>query len=1423
MSSPGNTPVASKLVFVLEEDNSLEMTGLPQGSVMPYLSSLINSHGSLLGNYYANVHPSVPNYHWILTGSNASVKGNSCIETLTTNNLFRQMIANNIQFRFYFEGLAEYKAQGHTARDFVNCDDLPALNLAHLNWGFGTEYSDVRSQSDAEINAQFVDISQLAIDVANRNLPRMSFVIPNLEEDTHDNYDIPRADTWLSRNLPAVLSTSDFQPGGTGVLMVGWDESIQGSQKYRVDDKCSSQGGSGCGGHLPLVFYGPQVKKNFVSQTYYQHQSVLRTMMLLLGLKSGFPNAAESALEISDVFSADVFSPPALSLSVSKNIVAPNETFTATWYNPGTTYKQDWITIVPAGTKWISPYPWFYTNGLSSGTNRLTAPLAAGKYDIVYYQNNGYTELFRKNMIEVKKSCPPPPPCGAAPPEGCNYVLETDSNGCQICGKLVCNNPTPGITLESSKNSVAPNETFTVTWYNSGTTYKQDWITIVPTGTKWVSPYPWFYTEGLSSGTNRLTAPLGAGKYDIVYYQNNGFTELARSKNLIEVQKPECSNDKDCHPINCIQAPCPQPSCVDGKCIPTPSKCGNGICEPGEDDDISKLVFELDSSSTLTNSLVSYWKLDETSGNRKDIVGNNHLVPFNGVTYDTSGVKGYTAKFTATSIRANEQYLGVADNIIVSPGDTDFTFAGWVRLDSTDKSMAIIAKGDTGATREYVLLYDKGFLATSDRFVWSVYDGSGTTKPIVADNFGSPSAGNWYFIVAWHDSVNNQIGIQVNNGKPNVVSYSSGVTDKDSMFTIGAFRDVDDLEINGKIDEVGLWKRILTVQERSDLFGAGWGNTLVLKSVIPTCPQDCSKEFDLSDYPNMFTKGNSFNGVLVVGDYAGSNDVLAVSDIIGGLKPIDPGPFKLASEVNGIEQNIISVGGSCANAITSQIEGYPVDCAQGLKPGLGKINLYSYNGFAHLVVKGFYDSDTLAVARVLANYKDYKLSGVEYTVESPVQQCTDSDGGKDYYVKGQTTECDYSILDTVQGGGTGGCPFAEDSCLTESIQSILRENDPVAKRPATKNTLQEFYCERNKLQSVYYECPNGCKDGACAQSAGITIDKVETDNKFYGLNEKVSISASATSSAGFPEAIIAEVQDPNYQGTKVTMTASVCSVATTNSNIPVTCSYQGIFSNTAYEGYYNVNVGTGNFNGNAYTSFSVLDREKTGKYLILNDIGLYKLENAVHSPDNSLGIDTYVAYYSTEQLSNQAGVYVFGSREVMFEFLNKALEQVNYYTQTIDGNLVYVVMDGSTPVFAWTRENLLIVSVPGRVYTVQYDNTASTSVASKNSESSSKKTISSPGIFGNVVVSQPPTTTKPINQIDEVVLAYLKKHPSDLDKAPPVKKITKKDVINWIDKNCADSTNPPVPMQTTSSGQSSGAVTGNVISKVFVNKEYWKD
>ena len=82
------------------------------------------------------------------------------------------------------------------------------------------------------------------------------------------------------------------------------------------------------------------------------------------------------------------------------------------------------------------------------------------------------------------------------------------------------------------------------------------------------------------------------------------------------------------------------------------------------------------------------------------------------------------------------------------------------------------------------------------------------------------SSNTWYYVVAWHDSVGNQVGISVNDSVPDTAAFTFGSFDDVGTFAIGK-ESVN--YFGGTIDEVGFWKRTLTSGERTQLYNAGAG------------------------------------------------------------------------------------------------------------------------------------------------------------------------------------------------------------------------------------------------------------------------------------------------------------------------------------------------------------------------------------------------------------------------------------------------------------------------------------------------------------------------------------------------------------------------------------------------------------------------
>ena len=100
------------------------------------------------------------------------------------------------------------------------------------------------------------------------------------------------------------------------------------------------------------------------------------------------------------------------------------------------------------------------------------------------------------------------------------------------------------------------------------------------------------------------------------------------------------------------------------------------------------------------------------------------------------------------------------------------------------------------------------------------------------------------------------------------------------------------------------------------------------------------------------------------------------------IQRIDVGAVKLASQVAGQEkkQNMILVGGPCANEAARVIMGNPADCAAGFEPGKAIVQLFENDGNVAMVVAGYAAADTRAATTVVANYGDYKLKGTKMEV-----------------------------------------------------------------------------------------------------------------------------------------------------------------------------------------------------------------------------------------------------------------------------------------------------------------------------------------------------------------------------------------------------------------------------------------------------------
>jgi hypothetical protein len=259
-------------VFVVVEENQSYANVVASPS-MPYFNSLANRYG-LATNYFANGHPSIPNYFELTTGQTLTI-----IDALTPDlfavsddNAVRELIASGKTWKSYAENLP---AVGYTGGDSGN------YAVRHNPLAYMTDV-----QNDPAQSKNLVPFSQFAGDLATGNLPDYSFIVPNLCNDAHD-CPLTTADNWLKSNLETLIQSPAFQKDG--LLIVVFDEA----------DTLDFTAG---GGHVAAVIVSPLAKRGYKSIAFYQHQSTLRLTLEGLGVTK-LPGDAATAPAMWEFFS----------------------------------------------------------------------------------------------------------------------------------------------------------------------------------------------------------------------------------------------------------------------------------------------------------------------------------------------------------------------------------------------------------------------------------------------------------------------------------------------------------------------------------------------------------------------------------------------------------------------------------------------------------------------------------------------------------------------------------------------------------------------------------------------------------------------------------------------------------------------------------------------------------------------------------------------------------------------------------------------------------------------------------------------------------------------------------------------------------------------------------------------------------------
>jgi hypothetical protein len=277
-------PSFSHVFIVMEENHSYsEVVGNP---LMPYLNILINNYG-LATQYFANQHHSLPNYLWITSGSNDGVSIDTCTPVIGSDNVVEELKKTGVSWKAYQQSLPY--------AGYLGCGS-GYYHKRHNPFAYYKIVVDSTLQ-----RKKIVPFTRFAADLANNSFARYNFITPDICFDMHSDPAcsngctstsssacLTQADKFLQTEIGPLLNTDMFQPGGHGLLIITFDESVG-------TDKTNG------GGHVAWVAVSPLAKPGYRSTNYYQHQSTLRLMLEGLGVTT-LPNGAATAPDMNEFF-----------------------------------------------------------------------------------------------------------------------------------------------------------------------------------------------------------------------------------------------------------------------------------------------------------------------------------------------------------------------------------------------------------------------------------------------------------------------------------------------------------------------------------------------------------------------------------------------------------------------------------------------------------------------------------------------------------------------------------------------------------------------------------------------------------------------------------------------------------------------------------------------------------------------------------------------------------------------------------------------------------------------------------------------------------------------------------------------------------------------------------------------------------------
>jgi hypothetical protein len=429
-AAPSLPPIKHVFIIVLENESASVTFG--PSSPAPYLSSTLRSEGAYLPNYHGVGHASLDNYIAMISGqapntitqedcptfsdiapgtlgANGQAEGEGCVYPSDVPTIVSQLTSAGLTWRDYNDGMG-----ADPTRESSVCGHPPVGSPDNTESATATDQYATRHDPFVYFHAiiddttlcdtNVVNLDALPADLASAaKTPNYVFITPNLCDDGHDAKcanggpgGLPQADTFLKQWVPQIVNSPAFQQQD-GLLIVTFDEALTSDTSACCGEipgpgsaSPGSVGGSGAGGgDTGAVLLSPCIAPGTVTQTPYNHYTMLRSVEDIFGL----PHIAYAGLTGETSFGSDIFTRACTPSPPVVNLRGPTLASSA---GTGPTLHLSWAAADPSGTAGVAFNVQVQSAGATTWTPLLSASTATS---LIYKAALGKSYTFRVQAV----------------------------------------------------------------------------------------------------------------------------------------------------------------------------------------------------------------------------------------------------------------------------------------------------------------------------------------------------------------------------------------------------------------------------------------------------------------------------------------------------------------------------------------------------------------------------------------------------------------------------------------------------------------------------------------------------------------------------------------------------------------------------------------------------------------------------------------------------------------------------------------------------------------------------------------------------------------------------------------------------------------------------------------------------------------